>query len=38
MQPQNDDSEGKGIWATVGFVLTIVFMLVYPVLEAKGLL
>lgn len=38
MQPQNDENEGKGIWATVGFVLTIVLMLIYQVLESKGLL
>ncbi len=38
MLSPNDESEEKGVWAMVGLVFTIVLLLVYPVLEAKGLI
>lgn len=37
-EPDDSSEESRGTWAMVGIVITIIFLMVYPVLEAKGLL
>lgn len=38
MNEPDDSEESRGTWAMIGIAVTLFILMIYPVLEAKGLI